>query len=72
MIVWVWKKGLNLNSNLINKLYSFQVNRLTKCDICVTLKEEKQKTMDKNSRNYYDMLYNQHNELQRYIILTQF
>lgn len=44
---------------------SLQVNRLTRCDICTFLKEEKQKTMDKTLRDYYDKLYKQHNELQR-------
>ena len=44
-----------------------QVNRLTKCDICTSLKEEKQKTMDKTLRAYYDNLYKQHNDLQRYM-----
>ena len=47
-----------------------QVNRFTQCDICVTLRDEKQKTMDKISRNYYDLLYKQHNELQRYKLHT--
>ncbi|XP_068753053.1 uncharacterized protein [Montipora capricornis] len=42
-----------------------KVNRLTKCDICTSLKEEKQKTMDKTLRAYYDNLYKQHNDLQR-------
>ncbi|XP_068675637.1 uncharacterized protein [Montipora foliosa] len=42
-----------------------KVNRVTKCDICTSLKEEKQKTMDKTLRAYYDNLYKQHNDLQR-------
>ena len=57
---YIYALGLNLISRFV-----LQVNRLTKCDICVVLKEEKLKTMDKNSRNYYDLLYSQHNELQR-------
>ena len=42
----------------------FQVNRLTKCDTCTALKEEKEKTMDKNVRKYLDELYKLHNNLQ--------
>ena len=38
-----------------------QVNRLTTCDACTVLKEEKKKN---NVRNYLDELYKIHNTLQ--------
>lgn len=41
-----------------------QINRLTKCDICTALKDEKQKTLDKGLRAYFDQLYKYHNDLQ--------
>ena len=44
--------------------FYFRVNRLTKCDACTALKEEKEKTLDRNVRNYLDELYKIHNTLQ--------
>lgn len=41
-----------------------QINRLTKCDICTALKDEKQKTLDKGLRAYFDQLYKYHSDLQ--------
>ena len=44
--------------------FCLQVNRFARCDVCTVLKEEKQKTMDKELRSYLDNLLLFHNDIQ--------
>ena len=44
--------------------YFLQEDRMSMCPICTILKEEREKTNDRNIMEFLDNLYDEHNKLQ--------